>query len=132
MSLSNPLLKQNKRPQLKQPTDSQGVKSEQQALQFLQQQGLKLVCQNYYCRLGEIDLIMIDDDTLVFVEVRYRKNNHFGGALASITPSKQKKIIKTARYYLSQLDDEPYCRFDAVAIESHFTEPLWLKDAFQE
>jgi putative endonuclease len=129
----NPLRKpNNKQPQLKQPSYTQGVKAEKQALLFLEQQGLTLVCQNYYCQLGEIDLIMIDDDTLVFIEVRYRKNSQFGGALASITPTKQKKIIKTARYYLTQYDDEPYCRFDAVAIESAFTQPMWLKDAFQE
>ena len=129
----NPLRKlNNNQPQLKQPSYTQGVKAEKQALLFLEQQGLTLVCQNYYCRLGEIDLIMIDDDTLVFIEVRYRKNSQFGGALASITPTKQKKIIKTARYYLAQCDDEPYCRFDAVAIESSFTQPMWLKDAFQE
>ena len=116
---------------LHQENSTQGVKSEIQALQFLTQQGLTLVFQNYLCKLGEIDLIMLDGDTLVFIEVRFRKNNDFGGALASITPSKQNKIIKTARHYLSQLDDEPNCRFDAVAIDRTTNPPEWIKGAFQ-
>jgi len=82
-----------KLPRLFQPSNSQGVKSEKQALYYLTSQGLTLLCQNYYCRFGEIDLIMQDQETIVFIEVRYRKNNDFGGALASITQSKQNKII---------------------------------------
>lgn len=121
-----------KLPRLFQPNDSQGVKSERQALHYLQAQGLSLICQNYYCRFGEIDLIMQDHDTLVFIEVRYRKNNDFGGGLASITKRKQDKIIKTAKHYLAQLDNEPYCRFDAIAIEQKPNAPLWIKNAFIE
>jgi len=120
-----------KLPRLFQANNSKGVKYEQQALSFLKQQGLLLVCQNFYCRFGEIDLIMVDQDTLVFIEVRYRKNQDFGGATASVTPRKQMKLIKTAKHYLSQLDNEPYCRFDVVAI-SATTEPQWIQDAFQE
>jgi len=116
---------------LLQPSNSQGVKSELQALSYLQAQGLKLLCQNYNCRLGEIDLIMSDQDCLVFVEVRYRKNNDFGGALASISKSKQNKIIKTAKHYLAQLDEEPYCRFDVIAMDKSHEKPLWIQDAFQ-
>lgn len=121
-----------KLPRLFQPNNSQGVQSERQALHYLQAQGLSLICQNYYCRFGEIDLIMLDQDTLVFIEVRYRKNNDFGGALASITKRKQNKIIKTAKHYLAQLDNEPYCRFDAIAIEQMSNVPLWIKNAFIE
>jgi len=121
-----------KLPRLFQPNNSQGVKSEQQALHYLQTQGLSLICQNYYCRFGEIDLIMLDQDTLVFIEVRYRKNNDFGGALASITKRKQGKIIKTAKHYLAQLENEPYCRFDAIAIEQQSNVPQWIKNAFIE
>ena len=116
---------------LLQASNSQGVKSEQQALLFLKQQGLTLICQNYLCKLGEIDLIMLDGNTLAFIEVRFRKNNDFGGALASVTNTKQRKIINTARHYLSQLDDEPYCRFDVIAIDSTKQQPQWIKDAFQ-
>lgn len=116
---------------LLQPSNSQGVKSEQQALSFLQAQGLTLLCQNYNCRFGEIDLIMSDQDCLVFVEVRYRKNNDFGGALASVNVRKQNKIIKTAKHYLAQLDEEPYCRFDVIAISQCSEKPLWVQNAFQ-
>ncbi|WP_435234756.1 YraN family protein [Psychromonas sp. PT13] len=121
-----------KLPRLLQPSNSKGVKAEKQALAFLKEQGLTLVCQNYFCRFGEIDLIMRDDDTLIFIEVRYRKNNDFGGALASITKAKQDKIIKTARHYLAQLDFEPYCRFDVIAIDQQMQTPEWIQNAFLE
>lgn len=121
-----------KLPRLLQASNSSGVKYEKQALAFLKQQGLLLICQNFYCRFGEIDLIMSDQDTLVFIEVRYRKNQDFGGAEASITHQKQQKIIKTAKHYLSQLSTEPYCRFDVVAINEKSKQPLWIQDAFQE
>jgi len=101
-------------------------------LAFLKQQGLLFICQNFYCRFGEIDLIMSDQSTLVFIEVRYRKNQNYGGATASITRSKQQKIIKTAKHYLSQLDDEPYCRFDVVTLSENTPQPQWIQDAFQE
>ena len=121
-----------KLPRLFQPSNSQGVISEKQALAYLQEQGLSLICRNYYCRFGEIDLIMRDQDTLVFIEVRYRKNNDFGGALASITKRKQDKIVKTAKHYLAQLDNEPYCRFDAIAIDQQSLSPQWIQNAFLE
>lgn len=121
-----------KLPRLFQASNSVGVQYEQQALAFLKAQGLLLVCQNFYCRFGEIDLIMSDDDTLVFIEVRYRKNQDYGGATASVTLQKQKKLIKTAKHYLAQLDNEPYCRFDVVAISDKTTQPQWIQDAFQE
>ncbi|WP_409439222.1 YraN family protein [Psychromonas sp. GE-S-Ul-11] len=121
-----------KLPRLFQASNTRGVQAEQQALAFLQKQGLLLICQNFYCRFGEIDLIMSDQGTLVFIEVRYRKNQDFGGATASITPQKQRKLIKTAKHYLSQLDDEPYCRFDVIAISESAIQPQWIQDAFQE
>jgi len=121
-----------KLPRLFQASNTRGVQAEQQALVFLQKQGLLLICQNFYCRFGEIDLIMSDQGTLVFIEVRYRKNQDFGGATASITAQKQRKLIKTAKHYLSQLDDEPYCRFDVIAISESAIEPQWIQDAFQE
>ncbi|MGJ8581952.1 MAG: YraN family protein [Psychromonas sp.] len=121
-----------KLPRLFQASNTRGVQAEQQALAFLKKQGLLLICQNFYCRFGEIDLIMSDQGTLVFIEVRYRKNQDFGGAAASITSQKQRKLIKTAKHYLSQLDDEPYCRFDVIAISESAPQPQWIQDAFQE
>jgi len=119
-----------KLPRLFQPSNSAGVVAEKKALAYLLTQGLTLLHQNYYCRFGEIDLIMQDQDTLVFIEVRYRKGSDFGGALASIKQSKQRKIIKTAQHYLTQLRAEPYCRFDAIALNDTELTPLWVKDAF--
>ncbi len=96
--------------------------------------GLKLIARNFRCRLGEIDLIMQDNDELVFVEVRYRQNNNFGGAINSIDKRKCQKMIKTAFFYLHQerYYDEKPCRFDVMIIHSmHCKRVEWIKDAFR-
>lgn len=106
-----------------------GDKHEAIALKYLQSQGLALVDSNYHSRHGEIDLIMRDNETLVFVEVRYRKTNNYGGAVLSITPAKQRKIALTALQYLQKhKKTESPCRFDAVAISE--VETQWIKAAF--
>lgn len=107
-----------------------GKSKEQEAKLFLQQQGLKFVEQNFYCKYGEIDLIFTEPQTqmLVFVEVRYRKNDHFGGAAASITPQKQAKIKKSALFYLSQRRIEPQIRFDVIAFNGE--DKNWIQSAF--
>ena len=79
-----------------------GLAAEKLAATFLANQGLKLVAQIYHCRFGEIDLIMRDTSTLVFIQVRLRSNKKFGSAAASITPQKQQKLILTAQHYLQQ------------------------------
>ncbi|MBL8500358.1 MAG: YraN family protein [Nitrosomonas sp.] len=110
-----------------------GSDAEQIALTYLQRQNLVLVAQNYRCRFGEIDLIMRDGATLVFVEVRMRGSEAFGGAATSITPAKQAKLLHTARHYLSRLNSEPPCRFDALLLSgSHGQEIEWIKNAFGE
>lgn len=78
--------------------------------------------------MGEIDLILEDCGTLVFVEVRLRRSRHFGGAAASITAHKQGKLIRAAQHYLQQQAAQPPCRFDAVLLEGGRME--WIKDAF--
>ncbi len=81
--------------------------------------------------MGEIDLIMRDQDTLVFVEVRARSSSNWGGALGSINASKQKKISKTAEHYLQtyfRASAYPPCRFDVIAIKGEQLE--WFKAAF--
>jgi len=105
-----------------------GAQAEDSAAEFLERQGLKLVERNYRCRMGEIDLIMDDRATRVFVEVRLRRNRDFGGAAESITQSKQGKLIRAAQYYLQQLPKQPPCRFDAVLLDGFKIE--WIKDAF--
>ena len=110
-----------------------GSDAEQVAASFLLNQNLVLVTQNYRCRFGEIDLIMHDNTTLVFVEVRMRANEAFGGAAASITPAKQAKLLRAARHYLSGLNAEPACRFDAVLLSGSNGQNIeWIKNAFGE
>jgi putative endonuclease len=108
-----------------------GAAAEEQALRFLLNQGLALKERNYRCRLGEIDLILMHDQTLVFVEVRMRRNRAFGGAAESITPRKRARLVAAARHYLAGRQPLPACRFDAVLIEADAA-PVWIKDAFGE
>jgi putative endonuclease len=106
-----------------------GKAAEDRAAAFLQAKGLRLVERNWRCRGGEIDLVMRDGATLVFVEVRARGNARFGGAAASITGAKQARIIHAARSYLSGMGSPPPCRFDAVLFEGD--QLGWIRDAFQ-
>jgi putative endonuclease len=108
-----------------------GAQAEQWAARHLQQQGLKPITNNYRCRFGEIDLIMQDGPSLVFIEVRLRRNADFGGAAASIDNRKQQRIIRTAQQYLSGLDHIPPCRFDVVLMDDAQGHNLqWLRNAF--
>jgi len=110
-----------------------GADAEQIAAAYLQKQELVLVTQNYRCRFGEIDLVMTDRDVLVFVEVRMRSSEAFGSAAASITATKQGRLLRAARHYLSQLGVEPACRFDAVLITGKDNRHIeWIRDAFGE
>lgn len=109
-----------------------GAQAEQCAAQYLRQYGLKPVAQNYRSRFGEIDMIMWDGATLVFVEVRLRRNAHYGGAAASIDARKQQRIIRTAQQYLASLAHIPPCRFDAVLMDDASGRNLqWLRNAFE-
>ena len=107
-----------------------GAQAEKLAAQYLQRQGLTLVESNYRCRMGEIDLILRDGETLVFAEVRQRSSNDFGGAAASINGRKQMKLILTAEHYLTSLSRMPPCRFDAVLLDAAGNIE-WLKNAFE-
>ena len=108
-----------------------GLVGEQRALDYLQQQGLKLVTANYHSRFGEIDLILRDGNVLVFTEVRLRSSADFGGAGASITSAKQAKLVKTAQHYLMQFSRPPACRFDAVLLGAINSDEIeWIRDAF--
>ncbi len=108
-----------------------GKQAERWAADFLQQQGLTLLTQNYRSRFGEIDLIMHDEDALVFVEFRQRSNHNFGGAAASIDQYKQKRLIQTAQCYLATHFTPQPCRFDAVLMDNESgLNVQWLKNAF--
>jgi putative endonuclease len=108
-----------------------GKFAENRAEKMLADAGLSILRRNYRCRLGEIDLIARDGDTLVFVEVRSRGRQDYGSAAESITPAKQRRIIAAARHYLASLPRVPACRFDAVTLDEG-REPAWIKSAFED
>jgi putative endonuclease len=113
-------------PTTKRPgTSACGAAAEARALAFLQQHGLTLVQQNFSCRWGEIDLILRDQETLVFVEVRQRSSARFGGAAASVSAGKQAKLWRTAEVYLQRIRRIPVCRFDLIAIDGDQLE--WMR-----
>lgn len=111
-----------------------GGSIERVAEAYLHKQGLSTVDRNYTCKTGEIDLVMVHENTLVFVEVRYRRSAEFGNAAESVTRKKQRRLIRTAEHFLMCKDDfaDSACRFDVIAI--HGTEPSysidWIEDAF--
>lgn len=108
-----------------------GGQAEKLAAVYLNRQGLKLLASNYQCRFGEIDLVMREGKTLVFVEVRLRSNANFGGAAMSITATKQQRLARTAEHYLQQ-HGESACRFDAILMSAMDTASIeWIKNAFE-
>ena len=109
----------------------QGRKAEDVACGFLQRNGLSLIERNYRCRYGEIDLIMQDDDTLVFVEVRYRNSNKFGDAAESVDGNKRRKLVFTANHYLQNTTFKQATRFDVIALAPDQS-PQWICNAFME
>jgi putative endonuclease len=109
-----------------------GSAAEALAVSLLGDAGLRIVARNYRCRHGEIDIIARDGDTLVFVEVRSRASDAYGGAAASITAAKRERLVKTARHYLARLDTVPPCRFDAVLITARPPRSVWLRDVIAE
>ena len=114
------------------PANNSGRLAEALGAQYLQARGLRLIERNYNCRLGEIDLILVDGPTLVFAEVRLRRNRDYGGAAASITATKRQRILRAARHYLSGKPERP-CRFDVILLDALDPDRIeWIKDAFGE
>lgn len=112
-----------------------GKQAEADACDYLQRQGLTLVERNYLCKRGEIDLIMRDKQTTVFVEVRYRRSSRFGSSAESVDWRKQEKLLATAQHYLQQHPKAANnaCRFDVVALTTENAQQKidWIADAFQ-
>jgi putative endonuclease len=106
-----------------------GKEAEDRALNYLEQKGLSLIQRNYRSRYGEIDLIMKDDRTIVFIEVRYRRNKTFGGAGLSVTLQKQQRLLTTAAQFLQQHAPHYPARMDVLALEGNDIE--WIKNAFE-
>ena len=110
-----------------------GSRGEKLALKYLKKQGLLLHEKNYHCRYGEIDLIMWHGDYLTFIEVRYRKNQQYGGALESITQLKQDKLRRSAQDYLIRTKNNATpCRFDILCLNGNLNKPeyQWIQNAF--
>ena len=106
-----------------------GQLGEDRALAHLQSQGQTLVQRNFRCKGGEIDLIMRERGGLVFVEVRQRADARHGGAAASVTPAKQRRLVIAAQVYLLRLATLPPCRFDVIAIDGSAL--TWLKNVIE-
>jgi len=106
-----------------------GHHAEQNAKDYLKLQGLTFVAQNYKVKVGEIDLIMTDQDQLVFVEVKYRKNDYFGSAAEHFTAGKRKRLVRAIMWYLLDHDlnaNSVNMRIDLVAIDASTLN--WIKN----
>ncbi len=112
--------------------DARGRAAEDQALEFLRHQGMKLVTRNFHSRYGEIDLVMQHPEQgVVFVEVRYRNDHRWGSGAESVDGKKQAKLIRTALYFLQQNPrwQAVPARFDVVALGGG-TQIDWISNAF--
>lgn len=112
---------------------AKGMRAEVYARNYLVEQGLTWLMSNYRCRLGEIDLVMQTPQAeLVFVEVRRRTSDRFGGAVASVTRSKQQKLMKAASLYLMTHPElgQHGVRFDVFALDGSPPQVTWVKQAF--
>ncbi len=112
-----------------------GEAAERQAFDYLCARGLTPVARNYTCRVGELDLVMADGNTLVVVEVRYRRSNAFGGAAASIDRAKQQRIVRATKRFLASSPAwaDHNVRFDVVAVSPGSPTPVidWIRGAFE-
>lgn len=106
-----------------------GQQGEDRALAYLLQQGLQLLERNFRCKAGELDLIMQHGALLVFIEVRQRASSRYGGAAASITPAKQRRLLRAAQYFLLRYAALPPCRFDLLAIDGEILS--WMQNVLE-
>jgi putative endonuclease len=113
-----------------------GEAAELLAANYLEMRGLKILGRNLRCKAGELDLVCLDDGILAIVEVRQRESSQFGGALASVTGAKRRKIICAARFFMQREPKWPdlSVRFDVLAVQGLPTGAHridWIKDAFR-
>jgi putative endonuclease len=113
---------------------SSGAYWEERARELIVSRGATVIARNYTSRFGEIDLIALDRERLAFIEVRYRRRSHFGSALASVSLTKQRKLLMTAQTFMASHEDycNRYCRFDIIVFDGprDSTTAQWLKGAF--
>lgn len=110
------------------PAQASGSAAEDEAARLLARHGVRILARNYRTRFGEIDLVAQEGDVLLFVEVRLRTSEEYGGAASSITFGKRRRIEAAARHYLSRLRREPPCRFDVITLGG--PRPAWMRSAF--
>ncbi|MCR4901480.1 MAG: YraN family protein [Butyrivibrio sp.] len=111
-----------------------GNKYEDMSCEYLEDNGLEIIERNFKCKIGEIDIIARDDKYTVFVEVKYRGSDQYGGALRAVDHRKQKKICKVSDYYriIHKLDEYTPFRYDVLAVEGEgeLLKFKWIKNAF--
>ena len=133
---NRPCSPKNGSPKNSSPNTQIGNEGELHAKTYLEQQGLTHIESNFLAKVGEIDLLMKDGHTLVFVEVRLRKKLGYGSAIDTVTYAKQKKLRKTAQLYMLKRFKtvEIDCRFDVIGIDccpnNQSQETTWIKNAF--
>ncbi len=119
---------------LQSPTQKAGLDAEERASQYLQARGLVMLERNLRSKTGEIDLVANDHGTLAFIEVRHRRSRQYGGAAASVNLNKQRRLVRTAQFFLPRLirrhfqGNPPACRFDVVSVEPAGLD--WIRGAF--
>ena len=107
-----------------------GARAEELCAELLHGAGLRVLARNWRCRHGEIDLVADEGGTLVFAEVRYRRDQRFGGAAESVTAAKQARLVSAARLYLMRRPDAD-CRFDVLLLDSlEIGRIKWIRNAF--
>lgn len=109
-----------------------GARAEELCAELMRRSGLRILARNWRCRAGEIDLVAQDGDTLVFVEVRLRRDASFGGAAESVGAAKRARLVAAARRYLAGRPEVP-CRFDVLLLDALAPARVrWIRDAFGE
>jgi uncharacterized protein (TIGR00252 family) len=107
--------------------------AETEAARFLRRHGLRLLARNFRCRHGELDLVMADGDEIVFIEVRYRRDERYGAGFETVTRAKQRRLLVTGQLYLARRGAEHVpCRFDVVSVSkrNYGPEIHWVRNAF--
>jgi putative endonuclease len=107
-----------------------GARAEELCAELMRGAGLRVLARNWRCRHGEIDLVAEEGRTLVFAEVRYRRDQRYGGAAESVTAAKRARLVAAARLYLKWHPDAD-CRFDVLLLDALEGGRIqWIRNAF--
>ncbi len=101
---------------------------EEAVIEYLSLYGIKIISKNFRCKFGEIDIIGQDKDYLIFIEVKYRKDERFGNPIEAVNETKRRTICKCASYYCLIHNISKPIRYDVIGVCG--TEITWIKDAF--